>query len=722
LEAQTTPRPELCYVDVGGTFTDAFLVDASGDFVTAKAPSTPDDVSRGFFRAVERAAEEIGVPVERTLSGLRVLGYGATLALNTVLTRRGGTPGLVVTRGFEHLLTMGRGKQSWTELDRPARIHPVTHRMLEPLVPFERVRGVSERIDCLGAEQIPLYEDDVTAAVSELLDAGADAIVVCFLWAFLNDGHEARAAELAREEVARRGLDAPVVAAHEVSPVIRELPRANAAVFEAYAGPLVRRAFAGLEGELAASGFDGELQVMQSAGGLAPARAVKVVDTIQSGPVGGLVGGRYIGELYGFRNAITTDVGGTSFDLGLITNGKVAVNREPTVGRFVLGVPIAEVISIGAGGGTIAGLDPLTGRLVVGQESAGADPGPVCYGRGGTEPTVTDANLVLGYLNPNRFAGGQMELDVAAAHAAIEAGIAGPLGLSVEEAAAGIRRIIDTRMRESIHGLVVSRGFDISEYHLLAFGGGGPGHVAGYTEGVPLAGILMFPYSSVFSAFGAAAADYEHHYSQSLNLVVPPDADDDDVLGFGERITAVWERLRERGREQMEAEGFDPAELEYRFLAMLRYGRQLNDLIVTSPVERIDSVADWRALIDAFEEQYSQTYSRAARYPQAGYDIFEVGLVVRAPKIRPTLPRAELVSERPPDAARRGTRAAHFDGDWLETEVLGLDEMEPGNELAGPAVIENPYTTIVVPPGRRVRIDEYRSVWMSVDAAGGEGR
>lgn len=708
-------EPELCYVDVGGTFTDAFVVDADGEFTTAKAPSTPDDVSHGFFRAIERAAAEMDVPVREALSSLRVLGYGATLALNTVLTRRGGRPGLLVTAGFEHLLTMGRGKQSWTELDRPARIHPVTHRMLEPLIPFERVRGISERVDCLGGVQVPLYEEEVERATKELLDLGVDAIVVCFLWSFLNPAHEQRAAEIADAVLAARGAEAPVIAAHEVSPVIRELPRANAAALEAYTAPLVRRAFANLEDELAAGGFEGELQVMQSAGGLAPARTVKVVDTIQSGPVGGLVGGRYIGEIYGFENAITTDVGGTSFDLGLITNGTVAVNREPTVGRFVLGVPIAEIVSIGAGGGTIAGLDPLTGRLLVGQESAGADPGPVCYGRGGTRPTVTDANLVLGFLNPRGFAGGQMELDVEAARTAIREQIADPLGLSVEEAAAGIRRIIDTRMREAIHGLVVSRGFDISEYHLLAFGGGGPGHVAGYTDGVPLAGIMMFPYSSVFSAFGAAAADYEHRYARSLNLVVPPEAGEDDKLAFGERITAVWEELRERAVEQMVAEGFAPEQLELRHQAMLRYGRQLNDLIVDSPVSRIDSVADWQRLIDAFEEQYSLTYSRAARYPQAGYDIFEVGLVVRAPKVRPRLRKSKLVGERPPEAARAGARPARFEDDWAEAQVLRLDELLPGNRVEGPAVLENAYTTLVVPPGRSIAIDEYRTIWMSVE-------
>jgi acetone carboxylase beta subunit len=709
-----TKQPELCYIDVGGTFTDAFLVDHEGQFTTAKAPSTPRDVSKGFFRAVERAAEQMDLSVRDTLSGLRVLGYGATLALNTVLTRSGGRPGLIITRGFEQLLTMGRGKQSWTELDRPARIHPVTHRMLEPLIPTRRVRGVTERIDCLGQELIPLYEADVRQAVTELLQAGVDSIVICFLWAFLNESHEARAAELVRELVDGRDTDFPVIAAHEVSPVIRELPRANAAVFEAYVGGRVRRAFSSLEGELEANGFGGALQVMQSAGGLAQARNVKVVETIQSGPVGGLVGGRYIGELYDLRNIITTDVGGTSFDLGLITNGKVAINREPTVGRFVLGVPIAEVMSIGAGGGTIAGLDPLTGRLSVGHESAGADPGPVCYGRGGGEPTVTDANLVLGYLSPTGFAGGHLELDAGAAHAAIRDKIAEPLGLSVEEAASGIRQIIDARMRESISGLVVSRGFDMSEYHLLAFGGGGPGHVAGYTDGVPLAGILMFPYSSVFSAFGAASADYEHHYSQSLNMVVPPDAPADDVVGFGARITEVWAGLRERAREQMEREGFDPAGLEYRHLAMLRYGRQLNDLIVTSPIERIESIADWQRLIDAFEEQYSLTYARAARYPQAGYDIFEVGLVVRAPKIRPALPRFELGPGAPPPEAERPSRPVYFGGDWIEARIVSLDHLRPGNVVAGPGVVESSYTTVLVPPDRTIRMDEYRSIWMSV--------
>lgn len=707
---------ELCYVDVGGTFTDAFLVDANGDFSTAKAPSTPADVRGGFVNAVEAAARAMSRELGDVLESPGVIvGYGATIALNALLTRRGGRPGLLITRGFEHLLYMGRGKQSWTELDRDARIHPQTHRMLEPLIPFERVHGVSERTDCLANELIPLYEDDVERAVRALVEDGVDSIVVVYLWSFLNDAHERRTREIAERLLSELGQEIPIYLASEVSPVVRELPRANAAVIEAYCEPLVRRAFSSLGGELAERGFAGELQVMQSAGGLASARTVKVVDTIQSGPVGGLTGGRFIGELYGFDNIITTDVGGTSFDLGLVTGGVVGVNREPTVGRFLLGVPMVEVMSIGAGGGTMAGLDPLTGRLVVGRESAGAEPGPVCYRRGGTVPTVTDADLLLGYLDPESFAGGTMTLDVEGARRAMSEQIADPLGIPAEEAAHGIRELIDTRMRESIHGLVVARGFDLSEYHLLAFGGGGPGHVAGYTDGIRMRGILMFPYSSVFSAFGASSADYEHTYSHSVNLLIPPDAGDDAKRELGARVTEVWRDLEQQALREMTAEGFRPEQLELRRMAMLRYGRQLNDLIVTSPVESVVEPEDWDRLLAAFEELYERVYSGAAKYPQAGFDLFEVAVVARAPKIRPNLRKHALEGETPAGAAKLTSRRAYFEHEWTDATVWNLGALRPGNVLPGPAIVEDPTTTIVVPPRRRVWMDEYRTIWMNAD-------
>ena len=400
------------------------------------------------------------------------------------------------------------------------------------------------------------------------------------------------------------------------------------------------RGLARLEADLKDGGFKGDLQVMQSAGGLAPARHVRAIDTAMSGPVGGLVGSRTIGELYGFESLISTDVGGTSFDVGLVSNGFIGIDREPVVAGLLLALPMMEVHSIGAGGGTISRIDELSGRLVVGPESAGARPGPVCYGTGGTEPTVTDADLVLGYLSPRGLLNGKVHLDEHAAREAIREKVAEPLGLSVEDAAEGIRRVIDARMREAVTGLVSLRGTRLEDYVLLAFGGAGPGHVCGYTDKLSLRAVLTFPYAAAFSAYGASTADYEHHYNRAVNVVIPPDAKEDDLLAAGRRISEAWERLEQQAIDQMVLEGFDKEEVSIKHLAMVRYGRQLNDFITPSPVGRCETAADLLAVIAAFEELYARVFAKGAQFPQAGYEIFEVGLVASAQKIKPSPARS----------------------------------------------------------------------------------
>jgi len=641
-----------------------------------------------------------------------VLGYGSTIVLNTLLTRRGERVGLVVTAGFEDLLLMERGKQTWTEYERVDRIHAVTHRHLEPLVAKREIAGVTERIDCLGEVVVPLYEHEVRTEVTRLLERGVDAIAVCLLWSFLNDVHERRVREITLELAEERGLEIEVYLSSEVSPVARELSRTNAALIEAYTTPRAVAGLASIEERLRSRGFGGALQVMQSSGGLAPFGSVRAVETIQSGPVGGVIGGRYIGSLYGIENVLTSDVGGTSFDVALITAGQVPVNREPVAVGMILGVPMVEILSIGAGGGTLARVDELSGRLSVGPDSAGAVPGPVCFGRGGVLPTVTDADLVLGYVNPATFGGGRTQLDVTAAREAIRRHIAEPLELSVEEAADGIRRLIDVRMADTLDGLVAARGFDLHEYHLLAFGGAGPTHVAGYSGELPLAGVMVFPFSSVFSAFGASAADYQHHYTRSCNIILPPLADEGVRLGVGERLNELWHDLSERAVEQMEAEGFARSELVLQPQAMMRYGRQLNDLVVPSPVQRISSDDDFQRLLDAFERQYEQIYARAARYPQSGFEIFEVGLVASAAKIKPLLPVFEDGGPDPTSAARLGSRPAWFNGEKYETPRLQLRSLRPRNRIEGPAVIEDPTTTFVVPPGFVVDADKHLTLWL----------
>jgi N-methylhydantoinase A len=703
----------VCYTDVGGTFTDCFVVDEQGRFALGKAPSTPHDIAEGFLAALDRTREQFGIEPQEFLASLDVIGYGATTVLNAVITRTGGQPGLLVTRGFEDLLLMERGKQTWVTLARQERIHPVTHRHQDPLVHRRLVKGITERVDSLGRIVIPLREDDVRTATLELLDAGVDSVAIVFLWSFLLDDHERKAKEIVLEVSAGRGIDLPVFCSHEISPTLRELPRANATTIEAFAGPSTLRALGRLEKDLKEGGFRGNLQVMQSAGGLAPARYVKAIETAKSGPVGGLVGARYIGELYGFRNLISTDVGGTSFDVGLITDGFVGIDREPSLGGLLLALPMMEVLSVGAGGGTIARIDPLTGRLQVGPESAGSEPGPVCYGKGGVFPTVTDADVVLGYLDPENFLGGKIRVDRGAATEAIASQIAEPLGLSVEAAAAGIRQVVDTKMRETVSGLIALRGAALEEYVLLAFGGAGPTHVCGYTEGLPFRAVLTFPYAAAFSAFGAAAADYEHHYHRAVNVVVPPGADDEELAAAGKRLSVAWQRLEEQALEQMRLEGADLSRVSLRHLVMVRYGKQLNDLVVTSPVSRCETAEDVRTVLRTFEERYTQIYAKGARLPQAGYEIFEVGLVASTPKVKPKLARYPLAGEDP-SSALMGSRSAWFDGGWVETPIFSWPALAPGNRVRGPAVIQDPTTTLVLAPGRSARVDEYRTMWIEV--------
>lgn len=708
----STAEQVLCYIDVGGTFTDAFIVDEYGDFVIGKAPTTPNDISKGFFAAIENAVDAGKLDRDKTFSDLRIIGYGSTTVLNALLTRRGEKTGLLVTKGFENLLLIERAKQTWTEYDRTDAIHSLTHRHLDPLVPKQAIRGVTERVDATGKAVIPIYEEEIAPAVEELLDEGVKGIAICFLWSFLNPEHEERAARIAREVVERRGADCRIVRSVDINPVMRELPRTNATVIEAYTSRLAHSAFAAIEDQLDERGFGGRLQIMQSSGGLASPSNVKAVDTLHSGPVGGLIGGRFISDLYGFENVLTSDVGGTSFDVGMINRGKITIRRDPTAARMLLGVPMIEVLSIGAGGGTIARIDPLTNRLQVGPESAGSEPGPVSYGRGGTEPTVTDADLLLGYLNPDFFAGGSIKVDVEHVRQVMREKIADPLGVDVTTAAQGIREVIDTRMRTALAGLVEARGFDLSSYHLAAFGGGGATHCAGYSAGLPLAGVLMFPYSATFSAFGSAAADYEHSYTRAVNQMIPPDIDAGGKQAVVKRLRQVWSELAERALEDMKADGFEADQVTLQPQAMVQYGRQLNDLIVPTDNWQPDSAADLDRVIDAFERQYTETYARAARFPQAGYHITDVGMTASVPKIQPRIRKHELAGEQPSKEASKGSRLAYFDGDWRDTAIWNLTGLQAGNVIQGPAIIEDRTTTFVIPPDRYVEIDQYLTLWL----------
>lgn len=709
------PRPRfvLCYTDTGGTFTDCLLVDEKGNFFVGKAPTTPQDPSIGYFNSVASAAKADGITLEQIFSEFTVVGYSGTTGINTLITRTGAKVGLIITRGFEKLLMMERGVQSWLGSCMAEIIQARTHHHTEPLVPLSMIRGVTERIDCLGKPVIPLYEDEVYQATLELLGQRVEAIAVCFLFSWLNPEHERKAGEIVKRTIEEKGKDTPVYLRIDVCPRLRELPSVNTTILEAYISPEVKKGLTAIDQRIKSLGFKGgNLGIMLSTGGLSSIKEFKAVESIESGPVGGLIGARYIGDIYGFDNIISTDVGGTSFDAGIISHGMINLNRESSVGQMLLGIPMLEVESIGAGGGTLARIDSLTGRLSVGPQSAGAVPGPVCYDAGGEIPTVTDADVALGYIDPNYFLGGRIKLKKEKALKAIKEKIAVPLGLEVIQAAYGIKQIIDARMRETILGMVIARGLNIEEYYILGVGGAGPTHIAGYTEGLRCKGVLTFPYSSTFCAFGASSADYEQRLYWSSNIVAPSDIDDAGKMELGHKLNALWLELEENALKNMERQGFKKDKIILINQAMVRYGRQLDDLVITSPVRRINSPQDWDRLIAAFEALYEQIYAKAAKYPQAGYEILEVSLIARAPKVKPYLVKHPKGGEQPPAEAAKKTRLCYFPEGWLETQVYSGEALRPGNHINGPAIVEYPSSNLVLPLARALDIDEYLSVWI----------
>jgi N-methylhydantoinase A len=381
---------------------------------------------------------------------------------------------------------------------------------------------------------------------------------------------------------------------------------------------------------------------------------------------------------------------------------------------MVLGMPVAEINSIGAGGGTYVFLDRLTNRLQIGPGSAEAVPGPICYDQGGEIPTITDCDLILGYIDPEYFLGGTSKLKINKEKATrlLKERVADPLKMDVAEVARGAKELLDNRMRDSIIGMVMSRGYNLSEYYLLGFGGAGPTHIAGYTEGLQLKGTMIFPYSAVFSAFGAATANFQHNYFKATNIIVSPTRNDAIIKRICQQLNEGWQSLENSAHTQMEREGFQKSQIQLQQLVMIRYGRQLDDLIVPAPKPRLNSAHDWDELIAAFERMYERIYAASAKYPQSGYEILQMGLIATVEKIKPSLKRFPLEGETPPKKAVKGRRNCYFDK-WAETTIYDWDELRAGNSFPGPAIIEGPSSNLVLPPERTIRIDEYLTVWLS---------
>ncbi|PWJ84644.1 acetone carboxylase beta subunit [Pseudaminobacter salicylatoxidans] len=699
-------QPIVIGIDAGGTMTDTILVDHDGNFKIGKSATTPLDEAEGFLTSAEDAADAWGISLETLFSGVNVVLYSGTGMLNTLLSRTGRKLGLITSKGMEDMILMGRGLQAWADYSYADRLHAITHHHPDPLVPRRRTHGVTERVDHFGDVIIPLYEHEVGAAARKLIADKVDAICIMTIFSHVNPVHEQRIAEICREEIEKAGADITVYTSHEVRPVIREQSRLNSVLIEAYATSRGRKQLKGIEDVSRKYGFKYGVQTLLSFGGLTSINHPRLHETMISGPIGGILGAAYVGKLIGNDSLICSDMGGTSFDMGVITRGQTRIENEPLMDRFKLNVPTLHLDTIGAGAGMILKVDPLTKKVSLGPESAGSDPGPICFAKGGTEPTIADCDAILGRLNPHYFLGGKVVLQVEKARKAFKEKCADLLGVSVEEAAEGMIDMLEADANNALRRVISGQGIHPSEFTLLSYGGSGPLHLAGCSRGIGFKDIITFQFAAAFSAFGCTTADYMRRHSVSTQIDIPAKADDAALEAFGARVTAVWDDLTRAAVDEMIADGHAREKITTTPFLMMRYTGQLEDVEVMAPLSAISNADDMRKVLTEFEAVYAKVNHRVSRYGEAGFSITELGLIATADKVKPTLARRPL-GKSDPASAHKGVREAYIGGRWHKANLYEMDLLQPGHEVAGPAIIEHPATTLVVHPEDRVFVDEW---------------
>jgi acetone carboxylase, beta subunit len=707
------PRtPRVLAIDAGGTMTDTFIVDATGSFVVGKAQTTPDDESVGFMASARDALAQWDSTPERGFGAVASGIYSGTAMLNRLLSRTGRRIGVLVTAGQEDYLRIERGIQTYLGFSYSDRLHLATHYHNEPIVPRERVRGVRGRIDVMGTEVLPLREADVREGAAELLDAGVEGICVCLLFSYRNAEHELRAGEIVAELIAERDRDGDVALylSSELYPLRRDLPRLNSTLIEAYAAEPSRGTMQRVRDETKAAGAGFELRVMASHGGTISIEAKELATTLVSGPIGGVVGGQALAGRMGLPNVLCTDIGGTSFDIALITDGRFEITPTPDIARFVLNMPLVKIDSIGAGTGSFVRLNPNSGRPELGPDSAGARIG-VSWPEGGLDTvSITDLNVVLGRVNPDYFLGGEITLDPERARAEVERQVADPLGLGVEDAAAGVVELFEQTLRNEAVGRILGKGYSPADYALLCYGGGGPLHVAGYTEGIAYRDVLVPAWAAGFSAYGCACADFEYRYDQTVDMPIPPTADEMERAGIGFMVTGAWQALEERVAAEFAKSGFEREAIGFTHSVRMQYYGQLNDIEIVSPHAEMEEGGHVDALIDAFEQAYAKVYARSARSPELGYLITQAIVHGSVEVEQPALPELAEVSGEPPVSATRKVRWGAGDA---ETSIVRLEDVRAGHEIPGPAIVEHSATTFAIPPGRSARLDRHQIFHLS---------
>jgi N-methylhydantoinase A len=673
-------------IDIGGTFTDLVALDeATGTVVNTKALSTPQELLDGVLRCVDQAGTR--------LEDCRLVIHGTTIGINALLEGKGARTGLITTEGFRDVLEIGRGNF--------LRMYDVLYRRPTPLVPRGRCLEVPERLSARGDVLVPLDEAAVRAAARRLAADGVRAVALTFLFSYRNPAHEQRAAEIVAEELPGVAISV----SHRLTQEWREYERTSTTVVNAYILPIVDRYLGAFGRRLGERGFRGQLLITQSNGGafsLDAARA-KPVHTIESGPAAGAVGCTSLAGVLGIDRLISFDMGGTTAKCAIVERGMVQTTDEYHVDGRPLRIPVIDIREVSAGGGTIAWID-AGGALTLGPQSAGAEPGPVCYALGGTAPTVTDANVVLGRIDGSRFLGGTMPLDTPAAARAVEEKLAQPLGLARVDAAAGVVRLADVKMALAVRGITAGRGLDPRDYALAAYGGGGPLHAVAIARELGIPQVVIPPAPSTFSAWGMLATDLRHDLVRT-------------VLEPLEQTDAVWAQAR-YAEMQREIAAILPGEgtpLTHRAVD-LRYLGQEHTVTVT-----LTDIDDWSGLRKQFDDAHERAYGYAA--PDVDVQLLNMRLTVVFPIERPRLPTLDRRTNGTPEYQTRkiySTLAA----DTKEFHVYQREDLRPGDAIAGPAAIEEPGTTTIVDTGDNLSVEDHGCLIIHLNASeamGGRG-
>lgn len=677
-------------IDVGGTFTDFLLVGEGGEASVFKTPSTPPDPSIGVLNGLTEMAEWSGMPLADFAGSVDLIVHGTTVTTNAVLTGNGASCGLLTTEGFRDILEMRRGFRE--------ELYNNKLRQAQPLVPRDRRLPVKERVNVDGEIVTPIDKDSLREAVEALKGQGVDAVTICFMHSYANPENEKVAMAAVQEALP----DVYLTTSHDLLPQVRLYDRISTSVLNSYVGPILSNYLKALTRKLEESGFAGVLLIMQSNGGVATPETTEQmpVMTLLSGPAGGPVAGITFAGAQDYSECITVDMGGTSFDAALVQDGVPLLRSEGWINRQRLALPMLDIHTIGAGGGSIGWIDD-GGRLRMGPQSAGADPGPACYGKGGTLPTCSDANLVLGYLNPDYFLGGRMALDYDAAYRAIDTHVAKPLGLSVEEAAAGMFQVMNVNMAAGIREITVRRGIDPRDFPLVVAGGAGPVHGALIAEEMEIPVVLVPRESSIFCAGGMLRSDLKHSYVRTFHSLLSQ-ADLSAML-------LAYRQLEKQGYRVLAGEGVnDHDRVRVEFGADMRYLGQHNEVtfdfdIVALEGEGVDHLAS------AFHAEHDRLYGYSLDGTSTEIELVNLRVTVIGVTEKPDM-SAMKMGEADCSNLKKGTRKAYLPSSRTSEEVPVYDgeAMVYGNMLAGPAIIEQITTSTFVPR-------EYNAV---VDAVG----